>query len=68
MITQLISRHKRSLIGVGIGAVAGYLYYSFVGCSSGTCMITSNPWVAVPYFGFLGYLFIGLIKKKNETR
>ena len=29
--------------GIIIGAVAGYLYYHFVGCSSGTCAITSKP-------------------------
>ncbi len=68
MILSLINRHKKSIIGVLIGALAGYLYYFFIGCSSGTCMIASNPWVAVPYFAFMGYLFTGLIKKKNEAR
>ena len=55
-------------MGIFLGALSGYLYYVFVGCSSGNCMIASNPFVAVPYFAFLGYLFVGIFKKKNETR
>ena len=33
----------RLLIGVVVGAIAGYAYYYFIGCSSGSCAITSNP-------------------------
>jgi hypothetical protein len=32
-----------TLIGIIIGAVAGYLYYLNIGCESGTCAITSKP-------------------------
>jgi xanthine/uracil permease len=68
MIQQLIHKHKWPLTGIVLGAIAGYLYYFFVGCSTGNCMIASNPFVAVPYFAFLGYLFTGIFKKKDETR
>jgi hypothetical protein len=30
-------------IGIVVGAIAGYLYYFYVGCASGTCAITSKP-------------------------
>jgi hypothetical protein len=30
-------------IGVAVGALAGYIYYATVGCSSGGCAITSSP-------------------------
>ena len=30
-------------IGIAIGALAGYAYYFYVGCASGTCAITSKP-------------------------
>jgi hypothetical protein len=30
-----------SLIGAFTGGVAGYLYYYFIGCSTGNCAITS---------------------------
>jgi hypothetical protein len=58
-------KHKKSLLGVLIGAVTGYLYYSFVGCSSGSCLIASNPFIMVPYAALLGYLFAGMFTKKE---
>jgi len=33
-------------LGIVIGGVFGYAIYYFVGCSSGTCPITANPWVS----------------------
>ena len=36
----------RLVIGVVVGGILGYCLYRFVGCSSGACPITSNPWVS----------------------
>ena len=36
----------RSVIGAVVGGLVGYGIYRFVGCSSGACPITSNPWVS----------------------
>lgn len=36
-------------VGAIVGGVAGYLYYRFVGCSSGACPITSNPYMTIIY-------------------
>lgn len=47
---------KRVLLGFVIGGIAGYLYYYFIGCSGGTCPITSNPWITTFYFAFAGVL------------
>lgn len=63
MILSLILKFKLDLIGIFVGSIAGFLYYYFVGCTNGTCMIASNPLVAIPYFSFLGYLIAGLFKK-----
>lgn len=46
-----------------LGGIAGFMYYYFIGCANGSCMIASNPLVSVPYFAFLGYLITGIIKK-----
>jgi L-cystine uptake protein TcyP (sodium:dicarboxylate symporter family) len=41
---QIMSVHL--FLGIVIGGVFGYAIYYFVGCSSGTCPITANPWVS----------------------
>ena len=44
------------LIGVIVGGIVGFLYYKFIGCSTGTCRITSNPYISTVYFALLGAL------------
>jgi len=44
-------------LSVLIGGTAGFLYYYFIGCSSGSCAITSNPVSSIIFGGLLG-LFI----------
>ncbi len=41
-----------------MGALGGYLYYAFVGCSSGGCPLTSSP-VTTTGFGALMGLSLG---------
>ncbi len=36
----------RFIIGTVIGGLIGFALYRFVGCSSGACPITSNPWAS----------------------
>ena len=42
------------LIGLVAGAALGYGYYRLVGCATGTCPITSNPWIASLYGALIG--------------
>ena len=51
------------IIGAVVGAVAGYLYYRFVGCSTGTCPITSSPISSTIYGIVLGVLLASLFTK-----
>jgi hypothetical protein len=46
-------------IGAVVGAVAGFAYYRFVGCATGSCPITSNPWISTGYGAVLGALLGG---------
>jgi hypothetical protein len=48
-------------IGIVIGAVAGYLYYFYVGCASGTCAITSKPLNSTLYGALMGGLLFNMI-------
>ena len=43
--------------GLIAGGIAGFLYYYFVGCATGSCAITSNPFTSVLFGGVMG-LFI----------
>lgn len=46
--------------GMLIGAVAGYAYWNYVGCLSGTCSITSSPINSTLYGGLMGALIANL--------
>lgn len=43
-------------IGIVMGAVAGYLYWYYVGCMSGSCAITSSPVNSALYGSLMGGL------------
>lgn len=60
-----IGRNIIYLAGIATGAVAGFLYWKFVGCSSGTCAITSKPLNSTLYGALMGGLFFGLFKKER---
>jgi len=44
------------MAGGSLGAVAGYAYYYFIGCHSGTCPITSKPLNSTVYGALMGLL------------
>lgn len=46
---------KRTLV-VLLGAVGGFAYYYFIGCASGACPITSNPYISTGYGALVGGL------------
>lgn len=41
------------------GAAAGFAYQRLIGCRSGTCPITANPWISTAYGAVMGYLLGG---------
>ncbi len=47
---------------VVVGAALGFAYQRFVGCRTGACVITSNPWAATLYGALLGYLLSGAFR------
>jgi len=63
-IQAILRKHYLKLIGTAVGLLGGYLYYHFIGCNSGGCPITSNPWISTLYGGVIGYLLFDLFKPK----
>ncbi len=64
---KYVKLHLVTLIGVLVGSVAGFLYWRFVGCSSGTCAITSSPINSILYGALLGGLLFSMFEK-NKTK
>ena len=56
---------KRILFTAG-GALVGLAYYYFVGCSTGACPLTSNPFITAGYMGFIGWLLSGVFGRGCE--
>lgn len=42
--------------GLLVGAALGYAYYALIGCNTGTCPITADPWISTAYGAGLGAL------------
>ena len=57
----------RSLIGLLIGAIGGWVYYIEIGCTSGTCPLTSNPYTSILWGAVIGYLVGDLFRAKQKT-
>lgn len=46
------------------GALTGLGYYYLVGCSTGSCVITSSPLNSMLYMGLIGWLLSGVFPSK----
>ena len=55
-----------TIIGILMGDIAGFAYYYFIGCASGTCSITSNPINSTLYGALLGGLFLNIFQKEDK--
>lgn len=56
------------LTGLVAGAIAGYLYWYFVGCNSGSCTITSSPFNSTIYGAITGGLFFSLFQNNKKKQ
>jgi len=59
---MMMKKHTPQILGFLVGAVAGYLYYFFVGCKTGSCPLTGNPYISSLFGGVFGLLLADVIK------
>lgn len=68
-MSNLLTRNRiKNLVGFLVGALGGYLYYYFIGCTSGSCAITSNPYMSILWGSLLGYLLFDMFKLKEQPK
>lgn len=63
---NVIIKNKLTFLGTFLGAIAGYMYWNYVGCLSGACAITSNPLNSTLYGSVMGGLIFSMIKKEKK--
>ncbi len=61
-----MKKYYKHILFTVIGATGGFLYYYYIGCASGHCPITGNPYISTVYGGVLGFLFAMSPNKKNQ--
>ena len=57
----------KRIVPVLAGAVLGFAYYYFIGCRTGTCPITGNPYVSTLYGAFAGLILTFPSHKKEVS-
>jgi hypothetical protein len=63
----LLFQKYQSYIGTLLGALGGFLYYFFVGCTGGSCKIWSSPYISTIYGALMGYLLFSSFKKEEKN-
>jgi len=62
-------RFVKYIIGFALGVGGGFSYYYFIGCRTGACPITGNPFISSVWGGVIGLLLadtiVDLFKKKK---
>lgn len=65
-IVGLLQKYWAPIVGVGLGALGGFLYWYFVGCVDGTCAIKSSPWLMSLWGALFGGAVMNLIFSKKK--
>jgi phosphotransferase system glucose/maltose/N-acetylglucosamine-specific IIC component len=55
----------KRMASVLAGGILGFAYYYYIGCNSGSCPITSNPYISTLYGALFGFIIAFPTKKNN---
>jgi hypothetical protein len=64
MVQRFWKQKGQYVVGITVGALAGYLYWYFQGCESG-CSISGSPLNSSLYFALVGGIAASLYNKKQ---
>jgi hypothetical protein len=63
-----LQKNKLGIAGLVVGGILGFAYYYFIGCSSGTCAITSRPLNSSLFGMLMGYLAFSVFQPKEKMK
>jgi gas vesicle protein len=50
------------IVGVMIGGALGFANYRFIGCKTGACPLSANPWISTLYGMLIGGMIGSVFK------
>ena len=65
-IKSFLKNNLLVIIGVVAGAVGGYFYWLKIGCSTGSCPITSSPLASTIWGAVMGGLIFSLFRSTKK--
>jgi len=68
MMRAFVIKYRLTLIGILVGAIGGYLYWLFIGCTNGSCSITGSPINSSIWGAILGGLILSTFEKDKEEK
>jgi len=66
-MNKLIRKHWKTGLFALVGAILGFAYWRFIGCTSGTCPLTSD-WHTTTLFGGLIGIFASPANRKSRLK
>ncbi|PVX49963.1 hypothetical protein C7377_1603 [Balneicella halophila] len=63
---DIFVKYKLAIIGTIVGAIAGFLYWKYIGCVSGTCPIQTSPFRSTFICALIGGLVFDLFRKPDK--
>lgn len=61
-------KYLKYIVGIVLGASAGFAYWYFIGCDSGTCAITSSPVNSTIYGVLMGALLVNSFSGNQNSK
>ncbi|HOZ22067.1 MAG TPA: DUF6132 family protein [bacterium] len=62
-----MNRYLRLGLGLLLGAAGGFAFYYFIGCRTGSCPITGNPYISSAYGALMGLLLVFPASQKKRA-